>query len=266
MINTSYDIFRKHKAILKEFFYFSNFITNPKFHEEFHQERVFMSNEEENLNHPEPDPADFEIHENPEDKKPSYLEGKISRNSVLFSLAFVGLCFFVSSLYWSDPKNFEFYIMQKDLYSSSLYEKSMLSVLSHSDIKHFLSNAPLLFIFGALLYNYYGFLVFPCLSFFSTCMLHALCIYLYNNPAIRLLGASSMLYFMAALWLVWYFRYETKKNTLQKILRVGTFTLVVLFPSTFSPQTSYLGHTLGFVGGALSGLLLGPLMDQKILS
>ena len=227
-----------------------------------------MTDENGNINHLEPDPSDFEIDEKAEKekKKPSYLEGKISSASVFFSFAFVALCFVISSRYWYSLKNLDFYIMQKDLHSSSVYIKSILSVLSHSDLGHFMSNAPLLFIFGVLLHNYYGFLIFPFLSFFSACLIQVLTIYLYHDPTVRLLGASSMLYYMAAVWLVWYFRYEKRKNRTQKTLRVCAFTLVVLFPSTFSPQTSYLGHSLGYVAGIIMAVLLLPIMDKRVAS
>ena len=100
---------------------------------------------------------------------------------------------------------------------------------------------------------------------FSLCVfVQGLTIYLYDDPEIRLLGASSMLYFMAALWLVWYLRYQKKKNRTQKILRVVAFTFVMLFPSTFSPTTSYLGHFLGFLVGVCCGLVLHPLKEEQI--
>lgn len=212
----------------------------------------------------EPDPSDFEEDDSLKDKKPSYLEGKITSNSVVISFFFICLCFWVSSTYWASHKTLEYFIMEKDLESTSLFYKALMSVLAHGDLKHYLSNAGLLFIFGILLHNYYGFLIFPCLSLLTACLAHIVTIYLYNDPSVRLLGASSMVYSMAALWLFWYFRYEQKKNKVQKILRVLAFIFVVLLPSQFSPQTSYLGHFIGFILGLFSAIIMIPFMDQKI--
>ena len=118
----------------------------------------------------ETEPFDFEEEDYPKDTKPSYLEGKINSSSVLWAFFFLVLSFWVSNLYWSHAKSLEYYLMLKDLDSTSFFSKAALSVLSHGDLKHFLSNAPLIFIFAVLLNNYYGFLVFPCLSFLSACL------------------------------------------------------------------------------------------------
>lgn len=197
-------------------------------------------------------------------KEPSFLEKKISFNSVLVSFSFLFICFIFSSLYWKNPKVYDFYLMKKDLFSSENYYHIFSSILAHSDLSHFLNNTFLIFIFGALLYNYYGFYIFPVLSFTLGGLANALTIYFYTASNIRLLGASSMAYAMTAIWLFWYFRYGKNKSKKIKFMRVLAFTFVILLPTKFSPETSYLGHFLGFILGVLAAFIFSFSMDKKV--
>ncbi len=69
------------------------------------------------------------------------------------------------------------------------------------------------------------------------------------EPRTHLVGASGMLYGMVALWLVLYVRFETRFSVPMRIFRAIGVSLLLLFPTTFEEQTSYMAHAAGFVIG-----------------
>ena len=203
---------------------------------------------------------DFEITK----EKPSYLEKKISKNSILLSFSFLVICLIFSTLHWQDPSKYQFYLMKQDLLSSNSYYRIITSIFAHADIAHLLSNSFLLFIFGLLLHNYYGFTIFPFVSLILGCLANIITIQLYDHPQIRLLGASSMVYSMIAMWLIWYVRYEKKKEFKTKLMRIFGFILIILLPTKFSANTSYLGHFVGFILGIIASFSFLFITDQKV--
>ena len=142
------------------------------------------------------------------------------------------------------------------------YWRIITSVFTHDDIYHLLSNAMIFLVFGWILRAYFGFFVFPVLSLIigAACTLLTIAIY---EPGMRLIGASGMNYGMAALWLVFYLRFDTDNRPARKVLRVFGFTLAVLFPSTYNPQVSYLAHALGFAIGLAAGIILLPFVKAR---
>jgi rhomboid protease GluP len=148
------------------------------------------------------------------------------------------------------------------VYKNHEYWRIITSVFIHDDIYHLLSNALIFIIFGWILRAYFGFFVFPVLSLIigAACTLLTITIY---DPGMRLIGASGMNYGMAALWLVFYLRFDTDNRPARKILRVFGFILAVLFPSTYNPQVSYLAHALGFALGLTAGILLLPFVKVR---
>lgn len=82
----------------------------------------------------------------------------------------------------------------------------------------------------------------------------------------RLVGASGMIYGMAALWLVLYIYHDTDRSMKMRIFRAAGFTLIVLFPETYNPSTSYMAHAAGFTLGIISALLILPFAKVKNLT
>lgn len=148
------------------------------------------------------------------------------------------------------------------VYKNHEYWRIMTSVFTHSDILHLLSNSVIFMVFGWMLRAYFGFMIFPVLSLIIGGLCTLLTIYIYP-PEIRLLGASGMNYGMAALWLVFYLRFDTENNFARKVLRISGFILAVLFPSAYNPEVSYLAHALGFALGLAAGIILIPFVRVR---
>ena len=82
----------------------------------------------------------------------------------------------------------------------------------------------------------------------------------------RLVGASGMLYAMVALWLLYYVRFETVYKFWNKVMRATAFALVLLFPTTFQENVSYLAHFWGFVSGLVLGALFLPITEIQLVA
>jgi rhomboid protease GluP len=68
---------------------------------------------------------------------------------------------------------------------------------------------------------------------------------------VHLLGASGLVYLLGGFWLTSYFLIQRQHRTLPRFLRVLGIALMVFFPTTFVPTTSYKAHAIGFVVGGL---------------
>ncbi len=75
-------------------------------------------------------------------------------------------------------------------------------------------------------------------------------------PQTQLIGASGMVYAMVAMWLVVYMNFETHYPFRTRLMRAVGFTLVVMIPTTYQKNVSYLAHGMGFGLGILFGVVL----------
>ena len=164
--------------------------------------------------------------------------------------ALLMLVFFVllSALYWREGRGDWLWV------SGALF--------THSDLGHLLANAPLFLIFGWFLRAFFGLALFPGVALGIGVASNLVTIATYE-PTVRLVGASGMLYGMVALWLVLYIRFDTDQRVLHRWARALAFSLVILFPTTFQPTTSYLAHGVGFGFGLLVGLIVGPWLTVR---
>ena len=86
------------------------------------------------------------------------------------------------------------------------------------------------------------------------------------KPEIYLVGASGVVYFLGAFWLGIYLFIERNKNISIRILRSLGVALILLGPTQFSPQVSYMAHWWGFVLGLLHSAVYFFLYKKKIRS
>ena len=74
-------------------------------------------------------------------------------------------------------------------------------------------------------------------------------------PEIFIVGASGVIYLMAAFWLTLYVGLERRFSVGKRILRVTGLILIMLIPTGFNPITSYRTHAIGFGVGVLIAIL-----------
>lgn len=177
--------------------------------------------------------------------------------------ALLFLLFYIASVLYADyPAGDYLWAGGEKVYGEGEYWRLLSSLFVHGDLLHLLSNAFMFMVFGWLLRAYYGFRVFPVLTLGLGTAVNAAALALYE-PRLRLIGASGMIYSMAALWLVLYVRFDKGRPPAFRILRAAGFVLVMLVPSTLDPSVSYLSHALGFIAGMGAGLVLKPCISVR---
>lgn len=192
-------------------------------------------------------------------RPPSPMARYPALDSLKPALILLALCFVVSSARWSQAwtsiggteASYE------TVWIKHQWWRLATALLTHADMGHLLSNTPLFLIFGWYLRDFFGLRIFPGISLIIGIFANALTLLFYPKET-SLLGASGMLYGMVALWLVFYVHFETSYTHAQRILRALGVSLLLLFPTTFHSDTSYLCHGLGFLLGSLFGLILKP--------
>lgn len=211
--------------------------------------------EQENLEIDEPSEHDFvsQMYEKP-------IRGILyerPKSRTLYTPLFLALvCGWVSWLFWySQDISVLLWAGPEAIFGRHEYWRLFTALFAHADLKHLISNLPLFLIFGWLLRTYFGILAFPIASIAAGVFANYATIYFSSGP-IRLIGASGMVYAMVAMWVVFYIRYEIRLSFTKKLLRGAGVLLVLLFPSSYSPTTSYLAHAFGFGSGIVIAVIL----------
>ncbi|OHD64192.1 MAG: hypothetical protein A2176_00965 [Spirochaetes bacterium RBG_13_51_14] len=160
------------------------------------------------------------------------------------------------------PEGEYLWVSGESVFKNNEYWRLLTSLLTHADLVHLLSNALIFLVFGWMLNAYFGLRVFPVTAVVIGLITNLVTVAVYD-PAIRLLGASGMAYGMVSLWLVLYIRHDTDHSVPVRIFRAFGFVLVMLFPTTFDPQISYLSHAVGFGTGLILGFLIIPIVSVR---
>lgn len=136
------------------------------------------------------------------------------------------------------------------------------ALFAHGDLGHLGSNMlPFLF-YGWMLQSYFGWKLFPLFAFVTGLVSNAVTVALYPSQ-VQLLGASGMIYGMVALWLVLYLRFDKQRKMPQRVARAVGFALMMLMPTTYEPQVSYLAHASGFAAGLTGGFIVAPFVTLR---
>ncbi len=176
------------------------------------------------------------------------------------ALAFFLACF-VATIFFPDRSLREMlWASGRTVFVEHQYWRLVTTIFLHADMHHLLSNTPLLLVFGWFLRAFFGLKLFP-LAALVTGILSIGISLIFYMPDMKLVGASGMVYGMAALWLVFYIRYETDHSPGKRVFRAAGFSLALLFPTTFQVQVSYIAHAAGFFSGLLIALALIPLVE-----
>jgi rhomboid protease GluP len=185
----------------------------------------------------------------------STLLSRKPRNATVGLIA-VGVITLMSLIYWSSFLGLESILTatRSGIFERGEYWRLFTALGAHADPQHLLSNSLGFGLFSFLLYDYFGFAVFPVATVLLGALVNALAIWTYN-PEVHLLGASGMVYLMTGIWLTLYLFVERRLTIGQRIMRSLGFALAVLMPSTFEQAVSYRTHAIGFVVGVVFGLI-----------
>lgn len=196
------------------------------------------------------------------EKEPGPLSRRPAAGSALPPLALSILFIICTATLSNSPLAEMLWASRETVFTRHEYWRLFTALFTHADGVHMLSNMPFFIIFGVLLYEYFGFLLFPVISLAIGTAANAVTLRFYED-AVRLMGASGMIYGMVSLWLVLYIYYDTDRTMKMRIFRTIGFTLIVLFPETYSATTSYMAHAAGFILGIISAILVLPFIKVK---
>ncbi len=183
--------------------------------------------------------------------KPSFLTVFLSTFSVIF----------VTFLDWGSPAD-SFAVSAHSLFSEGRFDKLFLSMMSHGDGAHLLSNLLGFVGFGYLLKRHFGTLAFPIMPALAGVVTTILTLMTMPTHT-GLIGSSGIVFAMVGLYVSLYFSLETRHSAAHKLVRVSGFLLVLFFPSEYSQTTSYMAHGIGFGVGILSALVALPYVSAS---
>lgn len=134
--------------------------------------------------------------------------------------------------------------------------RAFTTSLMHADLIHLGHNALFFMVFSVLLNTYYGWFVFPVLSFLMGGFINFLTLSFYPRE-VTLVGISGVIYFMASFWMTNYVLIErTQKLHRRFVIALGV-SLALFCPDLMNleERVSYLAHGLGFILGIPSAVL-----------
>ncbi|MBT4761652.1 MAG: rhomboid family intramembrane serine protease [Bdellovibrionaceae bacterium] len=197
----------------------------------------------------------------------TWLSKKPRAGSFIVVMVTFSIMSVISQIYWTN-----FFGLSQYLFASyeTVFENYELwrlftAIFIHADLEHFLSNMYMLVIFSYFIYGYSDVMTYPIMSFLLAAIVNAVSIYTYG-PGIKLIGASGLVYLLAGTWFCFFFLIQRQYSIFKRTLRMIGIGLVILFPTTFSPTTSYRTHFIGLIFGILLGLIYFYKNKNKIRS
>lgn len=186
----------------------------------------------------------------------TYLSQRHYKHGIFISVLMLVIILIFSQVFWMDWKKIalELPAISYNVFQQNEYWRLWTAIFVHADLDHFLSNAYMLFFLGYLIYSYYGLFLYPFLAIFLSALVNALALLTYS-PHIRLLGASGMVYLLAGIWLSLFILIERQRPIFYRLFRTFGVALIILFPTTVTPQVSYRTHAFGFFLGIITGLI-----------
>ncbi len=192
---------------------------------------------------------EFTVKETLLSQKPAEGSGFVAATSFLVLMGF-------SLLYWSNYAGLgsQLAASMERVTEQGQYWRLFTAIFVHSDWKHLLSNSLGVCGLSYLLYGYFGLKIYPCLTLVAGAAVTFIALLTYPSQTF-LLGASGVVYLMAAFWLTLYVFLERRFSVGKRLFRVTGFLLIVLVPTSFSPEISYRTHAIGFGFGVIIAVL-----------
>lgn len=193
------------------------------------------------------------------------ITGKPKRFSATVSLGMILLMALTTQFYWKNWWGLADALpaVKDQIVLNDQWWRIFTATFIHADMSHYLSNMYMLGIFGFFIFGYFGFRAFPFWTVVAATVVNFLSIMTYPGET-RLLGASGLVYVLGGFWLCMYFFIQKQYSPLNRSFRVIGTALMVFFPTTFVPTTSYRTHAIGFVIGVLFAILYYYLERKEI--
>ena len=199
-------------------------------------------------------------HRRPTEGEPRIKETLLSRKpaapSFRIALASVAVLLATSLIYWFDIMGLRDFMpaSREAVFHQKEYWRLLTSIGAHAGFEHFLSNGIVFGVLALLLYGYYGPFVYPTSSILLGGLVTGFSLRTYGAQTL-LVGASGVVYLMAAFWLTLYLLVERRFRMGKRLIRAAGFALIVLVPTAVEPAVSYRTHAIGFGTGVAFALV-----------
>lgn len=183
--------------------------------------------------------------------KQNFLSHSRWQNGLFWTFLYILLCLIFSRMQWSGY--FESSATKALTYEAGQWWRLWSSALVHGDLKHLLNNSVMLVIMGYFVSSHYSPLIHPFGSLFIGGIINAIVLYYYPEH-VKLVGASGVVHFLWGFWLVLYLFIQRHLKLSRRIMKITIVGMVVLIPSEFHANVSYLAHFVGLASGIVLGL------------
>lgn len=179
---------------------------------------------------------------------------RFSHNGVVTAFM-LALCILASRYYWqfdgleSRPLAANYLLV----FEMGEYWRLFSTLFVHGDFAHLLSNSLMFSLMGFFVHRHYGPWVFPILCLFMGGLVNAFVLQTMRAET-YLVGISGVVYYLWGFWLTLYICIQRHIGLNRRLMKVVAISLMILVPSSYDPQVSYLSHGVGLVFGILTGL------------
>jgi membrane associated rhomboid family serine protease len=200
--------------------------------------------------------------------KSNFLSKPRFNHALLISLGFLSICFIFSNIYWGEQYPIAKLLQATPhlVFEEHQYWRLITSCLIHGDLNHLLSNAFMLTLMGYYVSAFYGVLLFPLLSLLMGALTNYFVLLNFDDPNTSIVGASGIVYYLWGFWLSLYLCIQRHVTLNRRFMKITAISIVVLIPSQFQANVSYLAHAVGFGLGVFSALLYFLINKRFIFS
>lgn len=186
----------------------------------------------------------------------NFLSRKHFNTGYVFAFVTLGLCLTLSNFYWHEGGFLSSYLaVNKNLINQKHeYWRLFTSTFIHGDLDHFLSNSLMLGFLTYFVSSFYGGKYSTFIAFFMSGITNLIVIQFYAGE-MYLVGASGVVYYLWGFWLLLYLLIQRQFSFPIRLMRVFGVFLILLIPTNYVPNTSYLAHYTGFILGVFVGLI-----------
>lgn len=165
-------------------------------------------------------------------------------------------CLVLSMFYWDPSSQISSYLSAnpQSVFDKKEYWRLLTTIFIHGDIHHLMSNSLMLFILTYFVTAFYGAKISLILSYLMGMLINLIVLDQYQQNT-TLVGASGIVYYLWGFWMSLYIGISKHLSFIKRLVRVGGIFLILLIPTSYSPNTSYVAHYLGYALGMVTGII-----------
>ena len=193
----------------------------------------------------------------------TYLNKVKYEGGIIMASAILTVCFVISLFYWEqNPAFTQLSANSGDIFQKHQYWKLISTLFVHADIEHLLSNSFMLFFLSYFVHSFFGVITILVLSIIGGSLTNFLVLLKLPYES-SLVGISGVIYILWGFWLMLYLCLNKKITVTRRLINIIGIFFILLIPTSYNPQTSYMAHYLGLLIGLLSGFIYYHLHRDK---